>query len=39
MRIFSGVTQTETAKIKQSARDIALAMTKDMDSIEIDAMR
>ena len=39
MRVFSGVTQTETAKIKQSARDIALSMTKDMDSVEIDVMR
>lgn len=39
MRVFSGVTNTESMKIKQSAKDIALAMTKDMDSSEIMAMR
>ena len=38
-RIFSGITQTETAQIKKAAHDMALSMTRDMDSFETTAMR
>ena len=39
LKIFSGAANKEIAKTQQVAKDIAMNMTKDMSSKEIDAMR
>jgi phenylalanyl-tRNA synthetase beta subunit len=39
IRNASGVAQQESSKLREKARDIALSMTKDMSSHEIDALR